>query len=67
MMGNVTELLVRGDTNVCGGGGDGEDDDGDGREVVYLQNVTMRLPKRGKGEERETIETNDKHPTTNRN
>ena len=44
VMGNVTELLVRGDTNVCGGGGDGGDDDGDGREVVYIQNVTMRLP-----------------------
>jgi len=38
VMKNVTEILIRGDTNVCG-------DDGDGMEVVYLQNVTMRLPK----------------------
>ena len=35
---NVSELLIRGDTNVCG-------DAGDGMEVVYIQNITMRLPK----------------------
>ena len=34
---NVKELLIRGDVSVCGA-------DGSGREVVYLQNVTMRLP-----------------------
>ena len=38
VMQNVSELLIRGDTNVCG-------DEGDGMEVVYIQNVTMRLPK----------------------
>lgn len=53
VMANVTELLVRGDTNVCGGGGGDEEEDGDGREVVYLQNVTMRLPKRERSREEE--------------
>ena len=35
---NVEELLIRGDTTVCGA-------DGSGIEVVYLQNVTMRMPR----------------------
>lgn len=34
---NVEEFLIRGDTAVCGA-------DGSGQEVVYLQNITMRLP-----------------------
>ena len=41
VMKNVTELLIRGDTNVCGGNGENSD----GMEVVYIQNITMRLPK----------------------
>ena len=36
---NVEELLIRGDTTVCGA-------DGAGMEVVYLQNVTMRTSAR---------------------
>merc|ERR1711871_1877795 len=40
---NVDELLIRGDMTVCGA-------DGSGMEVVYLQNVTMRMPRREAGQ-----------------
>merc|ERR1711871_390646 len=36
---NVKQLLIRGDVTVCGA-------DGSGMEAVYLQNVTMRMPRR---------------------
>ena len=44
VMQNVEQLLIRGDSVVCGGGTSAEE--GTGMEVVYIQNVTLRLPRR---------------------